>query len=135
MNYSPELTRHFRGLRLWFSLKVHGMEAFRAAIDEKLILAAQLYRELSKFKELKMFSEPELSIVAFRCVGDSPAETNERTQRLLAKVIERGKVHFSSTQIGGFDYLRLCVLSFRTHKNEILEAVNEIKESFRWVGQ
>ena len=117
-DYSPELTRHFRGLRLWFSLKTHGMEAFRAALEEKLILAKNLYSELSQFPELELFSEPDLSVVAFRWRGKDAEICNRETLKLFHHVLEEGKIHFSSTTIHGFLYLRMCVLSFRTHRSE-----------------
>lgn len=128
-DYSPELTRHFRALRLWFSLKVHGMEAFEAAIDEKLILASYLYNELSNISKLTVYGPPDLSVVAFRCEGETPQQSNPRTEELFSKIMSSGRVHFSSTTIHGFLYLRLCILSFRTHLKEVQEAVQEIKRS------
>ena len=47
-DYSPELTRHFRALRLWMSLKLHGIEPFRAALEEKLILARLAHERLDR---------------------------------------------------------------------------------------
>ncbi|MFL6374210.1 MAG: pyridoxal phosphate-dependent decarboxylase family protein, partial [Pyrinomonadaceae bacterium] len=43
---SPELTKHFRGLRLWLPLKLHGVAPFRACLDEKLALATYFYEEV-----------------------------------------------------------------------------------------
>ncbi len=126
-DYSPELTRHFRALRLWFSLKAHGMEAFQAAIDEKLILAQYLYEQLKQESRLEVYGKPDLSVVAFRAAGDTPEIANPKTQELFSKVMSSGRVHFSSTTIHGFLYLRLCILSFRTHLAEVQEALAEIK--------
>lgn len=126
-DYSPELTRHFRALRLWVSLKVHGMEAFEAAIDEKLILAQYLHDELRKLTELKVYGAPDLSVVAFRAAGETPDIANPKTQELFSKVMSSGRVHFSSTTIHGFLYLRLCILSFRTHLAEVQAALDEIR--------
>jgi glutamate/tyrosine decarboxylase-like PLP-dependent enzyme len=128
-DYSPELTRHFRALRLWFSLKIHGMEAFEAAIDEKLMLASYLHGELSKLSELTVYGPPALSVVAFRCTGDTLEQSNSRTEKLFSKIMSSGRVHFSSTTIRGFLYLRICILSFRTHLTEVQAAVEEIKKS------
>src|SRR5262249_19107334 len=64
--YSPELTRDFRGLRLWLPLHLHGVAAFRAALDEKLDLAQLAYKALQAIPEIEVPWEPPLSIVAFR---------------------------------------------------------------------
>lgn len=126
MEYSPELTRHFRALRLWVSLKHHGMEAFRAAIEEKLILASYLHQKLSENQKLYVFGDPELSVVAFRMKGDKKADVNKKTAKLFSKILKKGRVHFSSTTIDGYMYLRACILSFRTHLAEVDEAISEI---------
>jgi glutamate/tyrosine decarboxylase-like PLP-dependent enzyme len=79
-DYSGELTRHFRGLRLWLSLQVHGTRRREAALEEKLLLAQLAYRELSCIEELEIFMEPPLSILAFRRRGD---EDDALTEGLL----------------------------------------------------
>lgn len=127
MDYTPELTRHFRALRLWFSLKLHGMDAFRAAIEEKLVLADWLYKELCKMSNCHVFAPPALSVVAFRCPGLDPNEANPKTEKVLKKILANGKIHLSSTTIHGYKYLRLCVLCFRTHFNEVETALCEIQ--------
>lgn len=128
-DYSLELTRHFRALRLWFSLKAYGMKAIRAALDEKLLLADYLFSELSQISGIKLFAEPELSIVAFRCEGTDKDSTNQKTTELLAKILNGGKIHLSSTTIQGFLYLRLCVLSFRTHFEDVQISIEVVRDS------
>jgi aromatic-L-amino-acid/L-tryptophan decarboxylase len=75
-----ELTREFRGLRLWLPLHLHGVAAFRAALDEKLDLAAYAHDELRRMKGVHVPWRPELSTVTFRDVAG-----NTTTQRLLAR--------------------------------------------------
>jgi glutamate/tyrosine decarboxylase-like PLP-dependent enzyme len=71
---SPELTRHFRGLRLWLPLKLFGITPFQAALDEKLLLAEYFYREVIKIERMEVGPSPDLSIVIFRYepeIGDA----------------------------------------------------------------
>lgn len=131
MDYSPELTRHFRALRLWFSLKIHGMKAFRAALDEKIILANFFYEQIQKIPQLECFAEPALSIVAFRWKDSDFKKANKQTENLLGQILARGNIHLSSTTIDEFVYLRICVLSFRTHLKEVESAIKEIQELVR----
>jgi glutamate/tyrosine decarboxylase-like PLP-dependent enzyme len=121
-DYSPELTRHFRALRLWMSLKLHGIEPFRAALEEKLILAQLAHERLTSMSGIETVPAPELSCVAFRVRGDG----DHATERLLARVLERGRVQMSSTRLWGRLYLRICVLCFRSHLSDVDEALAEI---------
>jgi glutamate/tyrosine decarboxylase-like PLP-dependent enzyme len=124
-DYSPELTRHFRALRLWTSLKVHGLERYRAALEEKLILAQLAHRGLTALERIETLPAPELSCVAFRVRG----EGDEATAALHTRVLERGRIHISSTRLWGRLYLRLCVLSFRSHRADVEEAIAEIERA------
>jgi glutamate/tyrosine decarboxylase-like PLP-dependent enzyme len=124
-SYSPELTRHFRALRLWMSLKVHGLERFRAALEEKLLLARLAWERLRAMPRIDPGPEPELSCVAFRVRdgGDGP------TREMLDRILERGRVHMSSTVLGGKLYIRICVLCFRSHRADLDEAISEIERA------
>ena len=51
---SPELTKHFRGLRLWLPLMLHGVKPFRAGLEEKLLLTKYFYEELKKINGFAM---------------------------------------------------------------------------------
>ncbi len=126
-DYSPELTRHFRGLRLWMSLKIHGLDRFRAALEEKLVLADLAHERLTAMPRLEAGPAPELSCVAFRvrAEGDAP------TERLLNRVLDRGRVHLSSTRLWGRLYLRLCILCFRSHWDDLRLALDEIEKASR----
>ncbi len=123
----PELTREYRGLRLWFPLHVHGVAAFRDALDEKLDLAEAAYRELAADPLLELPWRPDLSTVVFRLRGERDADP--RNQRLLERVNASRRVHLSSTRIAGRYHLRLCVLSHRTHAEHIAAAVEIIRRA------
>ena len=124
-DYSPELTRHFRALRLWMSLKLHGLEPFKAALEEKLILARLAHERLTAMPEIETVPGPELSCLAFRVRGDG----DRVTEQLLDRVLERGRVQMSSTRLWGRLYLRMCVLCFRSHLSDVEEALAEIAKA------
>lgn len=129
-DYSAELSREFRGLRLWLPIKLHGLAAFREALDEKLDLARAVHDELSAVPGLEVPWPPSLSILAFRYVPrDAGADADEATHQLLDKINESGRIFLSSTTIGGSVYLRICVLSFRTHADRTDEAVEIIRKA------
>lgn len=127
---SPELSRDFRGLRVWLPLMLHGVAAFREQLAEKLSLARWAYRELSSDPRFEMLDEPQLSVVAFRL--RAPAEEADRLgPELLRHVNARRRVFLSSTRMDGHYVLRLCVLSFRTHEDRVRDAVEALREEAR----
>ncbi|GIH97220.1 pyridoxal phosphate-dependent decarboxylase family protein [Planobispora siamensis] len=126
--YSAELSRDFRGLRLWLPIKLHGLAAFRTALDEKLDLARYAYDELKAVPGIEVPWSPKLSIVAFRYVPPS-GDADAANQALLEKINESGRIHLSSTMIRGSFFLRICVLSFRTHADRMAEAVEIIQKA------
>jgi aromatic-L-amino-acid decarboxylase len=110
---SPELTKHFRGLRLWLPLKLHGVAPFRACLEEKLLLAKYFHQEVHKLGfECRL--EPELSVVVYRYVPKH-GDANEFNRRLLEAVVADGRVFISSTMLEGNYTLRFACLAFRTH--------------------
>jgi aromatic-L-amino-acid decarboxylase len=124
---SPELSRDFRGLRLWLPLMLHGLGAFREQLDEKLALARWAYRELASDRHFELVDEPQLSVVAFRL--RAPLEQADRLgPELLRRVNARRRVFLSSTRLRGRYALRLCVLSFRTHKERVEDAVVALRQ-------
>ena len=123
---SPELSRDFRGLRVWLPIQLHGLSAFRDQLAEKLALARVAYDELRADGRFEMLDEPQLSIVAFRLRGPA-AEADARGAELLRRVNAAGKVFLSSSRIAGRYALRICVLSFRTHRDRIEDAVDALR--------
>ena len=126
---SPELSRDFRGLRVWLPLKLVGAAAFREALDEKLDLAAWALAELRTVPEIEVIAPPELSLLAFRWhrAGLSEPELNAANRDLLARINARQRVHLSGTEVGGRFVLRLCVLSFRTHHVHLEAALADLR--------
>jgi aromatic-L-amino-acid/L-tryptophan decarboxylase len=119
---SPELSREFRGLRLWLPLQLHGVAAFREALAEKLALTRLAYERLRP--DFDILDEPQLSVVAFRMRNADDA----RNAELLRRVNARGRVYLSSTILGGRLTLRICVLSFRTHEDRLLDACDALQQ-------
>lgn len=134
MDMSPELTRHFRGLRMWLPLKVLGVAPFRAALSEKINLARYFHEQIQKIDGFEVGPAPDLSIVIFRFIPPqgSPDAFN---QRLLEAILEDGRIFVSSTRVDGNFVLRLAVGSFRTHLNDIDETLEVLEQlSGRMVG-
>jgi aromatic-L-amino-acid decarboxylase len=118
-DYSPELSRDFRGLRVWFPLKLHGVAAFREALDEKLDLAEVLADGLRSIPEIELPWDVDLTVVPFR-LRDGDDEAN---RRMLAEINASKRVALSSTVIDGRFVIRACILVHRTHRDRIDECI------------
>ncbi|MEO6655820.1 MAG: pyridoxal-dependent decarboxylase [Pyrinomonadaceae bacterium] len=128
---SPELTKHFRGMRLWLPLKLHGVAPFRACLEEKLLLAKYFYAEVQKLGfESKI--EPELSVVTYRWLPKS-GDSNTFNKRLLESVIADGRIFISSTMLEGSFTLRFACLAFRTHLTTVDTLLDVLKEKVRLI--
>jgi glutamate/tyrosine decarboxylase-like PLP-dependent enzyme len=124
---SPELTRPFRGLRLWLSLKLVGVSAFRAALEEKLLLARHFYQELRQANGFETGPAPDLSVVIFR-YRPGRGDLEGFNRRLLQKIQRDGRIFITSTRLGDETWLRLAVLCAATHLEQIELALQILKE-------
>lgn len=128
---SPELSRQFRGLRLWLPLQLHGLKPFRASLEEKLLLTQYFYKEIKKMG-FETGPEPELSVMIYRYVPeelkDDQDAINDFNRSLLKAVLDDGRLFISSTTLDGHFWLRLAVLSFRTHLEHIQLLLEILKE-------
>jgi aromatic-L-amino-acid decarboxylase len=127
----PELSRDARGLRVWLPLAMHGAGAFRSALDEKLDLASHAADALRAMPGVELVAEPQLSLLAFRATlpGATSAELDARTRRLAARVNEKQRVLLTGAVVEGRFLLRMCILSFRTHRDRIDAALDDVRAS------
>ncbi len=128
---SPELSRSWRGLRVWLPIKMHGIGPFRANLDEKLDLAAWAAEELRKIPGIEILAEPQLSIVAFRWRGggDDDEASNRINRDLLERINAKKRVYLTGTMLGTRFAIRICVLSFRTHAERMREGMDDIRSA------
>ncbi len=123
---SPELSRDFRGLRVWLPLKMFGIEPFRELLDEKLDLTRWATEELRKIEGIEIVAEPQLSIVAFRLASHS-SDVNALNRRLIDKINARKRVMLTGTMLGTDFVIRICVVSHRTHMDRMQMCIDDIR--------
>jgi glutamate/tyrosine decarboxylase-like PLP-dependent enzyme len=117
---SPELTKHFRALRMWLPLVLFGVKPFRAALDEKLLLARYFRQEIEQHG-FEVGPPPDLSIVTFRWArpGASLEQQNRENEAIVDGVRHDGRVFLSSTMLDGRFTLRMATSGLRTHRRTI----------------
>ncbi len=111
-----ELSRDYRGIRLWLPFMLHGAAVFRQALAEKLELTQWLYQELIAYGVEKI-CDPQLTTIVFK-----PGNIYERVNAL-------GRVYVAPTRLRGEQVSRVCILSFRTHFEQVRWCLEDIKRA------
>ena len=115
---SVQLTRGGRALKLWLSIRVFGLSAFRDAIDHGIALAEHAEALLRERPGWEVVSPAQLAVVCFRRDGDDELQT-----RLAAAMVADGFAAPSTTEVDGRVALRLCTINPRTTFNDIEETI------------
>jgi len=125
-DYGPQLTRSFRALKVWMSVKTYGAARLREVIDQCLDLteyAAQLFAQSPR---LALVTPPSLGVFTFRYIPENlpqeEATLNRVNEILMEKIISSRKLMLSSTRLGARHVLRFCVLNHRTQKADVRKA-------------
>ncbi len=130
-NLSPELTKHFRGLRVWLPLQMHGAAPFIACLEEKLLLVKYFRNQLAALGFL-LGPEPDLSVSYFWFPFTKDEEMNNR--KLMDEIHADGSVFLSSSIVENRFVIRMAILSFRTKKETIDEAVAMIESCLKKIN-
>lgn len=121
----PELSRDFRGLRVWLPLKTFGIEPFQLNLEEKLKLAEDLYQELKKIPQITLVQPPQLSILAFRHINP------KLTQKLMGLVNAKDRLFLSGCTLEGVFTIRVCLLGHRLHYSQIQWLLEDLKSALK----
>jgi len=124
---SAELTKHFRGLRFWLPLQMHGLAPFRACLAEKRQLALYFHAKVQAIG-FAVGPTPELSVVIYRYVHPD-IEANAFNQALALAINQDTKLFISTTTIFGEFWLRAAIVNFRTHVDTIDELLDYLAEA------
>jgi|SRR5215831_606306 len=129
---SFELSRRCRALKLWLSLRYHGLEAFRNAIQKDLDYTKRLAATVAKTPMLELVGQGSLSVVCFRHMVRREASNEERNRfntALLKRSVARGKVYLSNATLEGKFCLRACFVNHLTKDSDVDAIVPEVLAS------
>lgn len=125
---SPELSKHFRGLRLWLPLMLHGLAPFRAGLEEKILLARYFHERISEIPRFEVGPFPDLSVVTFRYIPEL-GDADAFNEKLIRAIHLDGRVFISSTILDGRFTLRFAAGASRSHLDDVdlfLEILREL---------
>ena len=121
--FGPDLSRGFRALKTWFTLKVHGAEAIGASIAHTCALAQYLKRRIEATPALELLAPVALNIV---CFGYRDEDADRVNAKIVADLHEAGIVAPSTTTVNGRQVIRAAIVNHRTQQQDIdalIEAV------------
>lgn len=137
-NYGPELSRRFRALKIWLTLRYYGVRRIARAITEDNAIAAYLGEQVEAASDFELLAAPELSICCFRYVPaafqsrlGSDAELDKLNTQIMNAVQRGGRAYLSSATIRGKFALRACITNFRTTRADIDQTLEIIREAAR----
>jgi glutamate/tyrosine decarboxylase-like PLP-dependent enzyme len=116
----PQLSRGSRAIKLWLSVQVFGLDAFRAAIDRGIDIAERAAELIDATPGFAVVTPPSLGIVCFRV----PCDPDE----LVARAVADGYVAPSTTVLRGETLMRFCTINPRTTDQELERSVARLAE-------
>ena len=122
--YSVNLGRRFRSLKLWFVLRYYGREGIQRILREHIRLARVLTGEIQRDPRFELSAPADLALVCFRYRG-----SNEQNQALIETLNASGKTFLSSTVLHGKFVLRLAIGNLATTEQDIRETWDLISAS------
>jgi len=150
-DYGVQLTREARALRVWMSLKMHGMDAVRREIGRTRDLARRAESEIEARPELELMSRASMGVVCFRHAGPDGGEgradgaprdgrdarplaaarredpdLDRWNERIVKRIQEEGAFMVSSTRLHGRYVIRICPLNYRTTAGDVEDFLDEV---------
>ena len=122
-DHSPELSRRFRALKIWFVVKLHGTRALQAAVDGNIAAARHLAQLIDASDDFERVAPVPLSIVCFRY----SKRNDEFNKRLMVEVQRDGDAYLSNAIIDGRFALRACIVNFRTEPADMVRLLATIR--------
>lgn len=123
-DFSPELSRDFRGLRVWLPIKALGIQPFILNLEEKLKLAEYFTEKIQQSSVLKIIKKPDLSILTLR------HQNSQMTRKLLTQLNSENKFFLSGCELEvdgeKFFAIRICLLGFRSHFSEVDSLIHDL---------
>ncbi|HET7307162.1 MAG TPA: aminotransferase class I/II-fold pyridoxal phosphate-dependent enzyme [Gammaproteobacteria bacterium] len=131
--YGPQLTRSFRALKLWMTLRIFGREALAAAVEHGFELAEQAEQQLKVRNYWEIVSPAQMAMIAFRYAPPDagPDEADALNAEIVRRLSADGYAMLSSTRLNGRTALRLCTINPRTTRDDIVGTIDRLDQLAR----
>lgn len=127
-DYGLQLTRNFRALKVWMSLKEHGVQRYGRAIQQNVNQAQYLETLIVASPHLELVAPVSLNIVCFRYIaeGMDNAALNALNEQILIELHESGVAVPSSTTLKGIYAIRAAITNHRSRREDFELLAQEV---------
>jgi aromatic-L-amino-acid decarboxylase len=119
--YGPQLSRSFKALKVWWSLRGYGRRAYARAIDSRCDLAAYMGERAEAEPDLELMAPVTLNAVCIRCRHLSDAQN----ARVLARLLSDDVAFLGRAEVNGAFCLRACFMNLRTTRQDVDRILEE----------
>jgi aromatic-L-amino-acid decarboxylase len=128
-DFTMDLSRGFRALKIWFLMKEQGARAIGAAIEENVRQARALGDAIDSDDRLELLAPVQLNVVCFRyrVPGMSDGELDRFNDELVLRLQESGIAVTSSTNVGSRRAIRVNITNHRTRDEDLAILVDALK--------
>ncbi len=122
-SYGFPLSREFRGLKIWMTIRNYGKSGLKQLITRNILVADYLRSRILEHPNLELMAESQLSIVCFRWIG-----SDELNDIIISEIQKRKRFYLSRTTLRGKTTLRVCILNLHTTPELMDDLIKEIEE-------
>lgn len=136
-DFGPELSRRFRALKVWMTLRMVGTKALGESIESNIQCARLLESLVNQSEDLQMLAPVKLSIFCFRYLAEQfrgrpltereEADVDSFNERLMVALQADGSSYVSNARLRGRFALRGCVLNYRTTEDDMRLLVEDVR--------
>lgn len=138
LEYGPQMSRGFRALKLWMTLKHYGVEGYRRLLRQNIRCAQRMHDLVMADTEFEPAAPPQLFIYAFRHtprglggLPDADGSLDRLNQEIADRLQLSGEAFVMTSRIDGRLYLRLSICSHRT----TLDDIDRVFRAVRRIGK
>ena len=129
MNYNIQLSKDFKALKVWMTIKTYGYHKIKQAIKNDIKMASYAYDKVCQDSRFEPINNPELSILCFKYKGETKGLNDSSLNKKITDMIEEdGRVFLSGTIINNESVLRINCINHRRKKSDIDFLFEVLKE-------
>ena len=131
INYSEwsiPLGRRFRALKIWFVLRIYGLEGLQTMIRNHVTWAQELHDLLDKERDFEIITAPVLSLFTFRYTPKGVEELDALNQSLVNAINDDGRIYLTQTRVNDKVVIRFQAGQVDVTRKDVLLAFEVIKE-------
>ena len=116
-HFTPEGSRRFRALPLWFSLMAYGREGYRQLVESNCELTRRLAERMRRIGYFRLLNEVRLNIICYTL--DTPDLTSDLVDRYVERLRDKGITFSNTTNLSGVPAIRICLSNYLTGEQDV----------------